>query len=96
MTWHVTSARAHAPCPPQVSDFNLSRNLESTKAASTVLLTNPRWLAPCVLSGLPGQLAADVWAFGTVRGARAPGPLGAARTLLPPARPPCTHLCLMR
>lgn len=25
------------------------------------------WLAPCVLSGLPGQLAADVWSFGTVR-----------------------------
>lgn len=40
--------------------------MDSSKAASTVLMTNPRWLAPCVLSGLPGQLAADVWAFGTV------------------------------
>ena len=25
-----------------------------------------RWLAPEVLDGAPGQLAADVWAFGTV------------------------------
>lgn len=41
--------------------------MDSSRAASTVLMTNPRWLAPCVLSGLPGQLAADVWAFGTVR-----------------------------
>ncbi|KAL4452433.1 hypothetical protein ABPG75_008095 [Micractinium tetrahymenae] len=50
----------------KVSDFNLSRPMDAAKAASTVLMTNPRWLAPCVLSGLPGQLAADVWAFGTV------------------------------
>ena len=28
-----------------------------------------RWLAPEVLSGHPGQLPADVWAFGTVRAA---------------------------
>ncbi len=48
------------------ADFNLSRPVDASKAASTVLMTNPRWLAPCVLSGLPGQLAADVWAFGTV------------------------------
>lgn len=25
-----------------------------------------RWLAPEVLSGEPGQLSADVWAYGTV------------------------------
>ncbi|KAI7846195.1 hypothetical protein COHA_000265 [Chlorella ohadii] len=54
-SWHV-----------KVSDFGLSRAVDASKAASTVLVTNPRWLAPCVLSGLPGQLAADVWAFGTV------------------------------
>jgi hypothetical protein len=50
----------------KVSDFGLSRAVDASKAASTVLVTNPRWLAPCVLSGLPGQLAADVWAFGTI------------------------------
>ena len=53
--WHV-----------KVADFNLSRALESNLSASTLFITNPRWLSPEVLSGHPGQLAADVWAFGTV------------------------------
>lgn len=55
-----------APSLPQVADFNLSRTVESNSTASTIVMTNPRWLAPEVLSGKPGQLSADVWAFGTV------------------------------
>jgi serine/threonine protein kinase len=50
----------------QVADFSLSRALEMGAPAYTVVSTNPRWLAPEVLSGQPGQLPADVWAFGTV------------------------------
>lgn len=53
--WHV-----------KVADFSLSRALEMGAPAYTVVSTNPRWLAPEVLSGQPGQLPADVWAFGTV------------------------------
>ncbi|KAL4458769.1 hypothetical protein ABPG75_013634 [Micractinium tetrahymenae] len=50
----------------KVADFSLSRALEIGSTAYTVVSTNPRWLAPEVLSGHPGQLPADVWAFGTV------------------------------
>lgn len=50
----------------KVADFSLSRALEIGSTAYTVVSTNPRWLAPEVLSGNPGQLPADVWAFGTV------------------------------
>ena len=46
-------------------------------APHTALCGDPlphcRWLAPEVLSGHPGQLPADVWAFGTVRAARGSG-----------------------
>ena len=49
-----------------MADFSLSRALERGAPAYTVVSTNPRWLAPEVLSGQPGQLPADVWAFGTV------------------------------
>ena len=52
--------------PLQVADFNLSRAIEASAIASTLFITNPRWLAPEVLAGNPGQLPADVWAFGTV------------------------------
>ncbi|KAL4426099.1 hypothetical protein ABPG77_002685 [Micractinium sp. CCAP 211/92] len=55
LQWHV-----------RVADFNLSRETGSEHASSVVAITNPRWLAPEVLSGQPGQLPADVWAFGTV------------------------------
>ncbi|EFN53383.1 hypothetical protein CHLNCDRAFT_25821 [Chlorella variabilis] len=53
--WHV-----------KVADFSLSRTLELGATSFTVVQTNPRWLAPEVLDGMPGQLPADVWAFGTV------------------------------
>ena len=49
-----------------MADFNLSRAIEASAIASTLFITNPRWLAPEVLAGNPGQLPADVWAFGTV------------------------------
>ena len=68
------SLRLTLPSPPtplralccQVADVSLSRALEMGSPAYTVVSTNPRWLAPEVLSGQPGQLPADVWAFGTV------------------------------
>eukprot|EP00887_Chlorella_sp_A99_P007446 scaffold2.g7446.t1 len=54
------------PCVIMVADFNLSRSIEAGVAVSTLCVTNPRWLAPCILAGGHGGLAADVWAFGTV------------------------------
>ncbi|GAB4815800.1 hypothetical protein N2152v2_002846 [Parachlorella kessleri] len=53
--WHV-----------KVADFNLSRPMEVKAATSTLVITNPRWLAPEVLQGGQANLASDVWAFGTV------------------------------
>ena len=50
----------------KVCDFNLSKLMEENSVMSSMAATNPRWLAPEVLSGQPGQLPADVWAFGTV------------------------------
>lgn len=50
----------------KVADFSFSRTLQENARASSVVMTNPRWLAPEVLNGQPGQLSADVWAFGTV------------------------------
>ncbi|GAB4815801.1 hypothetical protein N2152v2_002847 [Parachlorella kessleri] len=53
--WHV-----------KVTDFNLSKPVETQDATSTLVITNPRWLAPEVLQGGQANLASDVWAFGTV------------------------------
>lgn len=53
--WHV-----------KVADFNLSRETGLESGSSIVAITNPRWLSPEVLSGQPGRLPGDVWAFGTV------------------------------
>eukprot|EP00887_Chlorella_sp_A99_P000723 scaffold5.g723.t1 len=50
----------------KVADFNMSRNLETVAVASTLCITNPRWLSPEVLSGRRADLASDVWSFGTV------------------------------
>jgi hypothetical protein len=41
-----------------VADFNLSRSIDVNTTASTVVMTNPRWLAPEVVAGAPGQLPA--------------------------------------
>ena len=48
--WHI-----------KVADFNLSRPMEAGVTVSTLAVTNPRWLAPCILAGEHGGLAADVW-----------------------------------
>ena len=51
----------------QVCDFNLSRVVEETVGAMTSLsATNPKWLAPEVLSGRPCTTASDVYAFGII------------------------------
>lgn len=50
-----------------MADFNLSRGADS-QGLSTVVVQNPRWLAPERLAGGAGGLSSDVWAFGTVRG----------------------------
>jgi serine/threonine protein kinase len=42
----------------KVADFNLSRSIDVNTTASTVVMTNPRWLAPEVVAGAPGQLPA--------------------------------------
>jgi hypothetical protein len=53
--WHV-----------KVSDFNLSRAAQQDSRVSSLIITNPRWLAPEALRGeLPG-LPADVWSLGVV------------------------------
>ncbi|PRW59651.1 nitrilase 2 isoform A [Chlorella sorokiniana] len=49
----------------KVADFNLSRGADS-QGMSTVVVQNPRWLAPERLAGGGGGLPSDVWAFGTV------------------------------
>lgn len=51
--------------PSQVADFNLSRALEEG-GMSSVVIQNPRWLAPERLEGGAGGLSSDVWSFGTV------------------------------
>lgn len=63
----LTPANA-LPCfkNKQVADFNLSR-ADDAQGLSTVVVQNPRWLAPERLAGGAGGLPADVWAFGTVR-----------------------------
>lgn len=53
--WHV-----------KVSDFNLSRAMESNAVVSSLQITNPRWLAPEVLKGGQAGMAADVYSFGVV------------------------------
>lgn len=51
----------------QVCDFNLSRVVEETVGAMTSLsATNPKWLAPEILSGRPCTTASDVYAFGII------------------------------
>jgi serine/threonine protein kinase len=50
----------------KVADFNLSKIMEDSAAASGVGATNPRWLAPEVLAGKPTAPANDVFSFGVV------------------------------
>ncbi|GAB4821932.1 hypothetical protein N2152v2_008978 [Parachlorella kessleri] len=53
--WHV-----------RVSDFNLSKILESTAVLSSAQATNPRWLAPEVLKAQPATQHSDVYSFGVI------------------------------
>ena len=50
----------------QVCDFNLSRVMEESVVLSSMVASNPRWLAPEILSGLPYTVAADVYSFGII------------------------------
>jgi serine/threonine protein kinase len=50
----------------RVCDFNLSRVLEDSAVLSSVAATNPRWLAPEILSGKGYTFASDVYSFGWV------------------------------
>ncbi|KAK9834224.1 hypothetical protein WJX84_003009, partial [Apatococcus fuscideae] len=50
----------------KVADFNLSRFMNSSDVVSSVAATNPRWLAPEVLSGDDYGTAADVYSFGII------------------------------
>jgi serine/threonine protein kinase len=49
-----------------VCDFNLSRVLEEAVVLSSVAATNPRWLAPEILSGKGYTFASDVYSFGII------------------------------
>lgn len=48
----------------RVCDFNLSRVMEDQAVLSSVAATNPRWLAPEILSGKGYTFSSDVYAFG--------------------------------
>ncbi|GAB4815428.1 hypothetical protein N2152v2_002474, partial [Parachlorella kessleri] len=50
----------------KVSDFNLSRIVEDSLVASSMAASNPRWLAPEVLTGKGATFASDVFSFGVV------------------------------
>jgi serine/threonine protein kinase len=50
----------------QVADFNLSKVMEGSVASTVGGASNPRWMAPELLSGAQGTPAADVFAFGVV------------------------------
>ncbi|KAL4452237.1 hypothetical protein ABPG75_007899 [Micractinium tetrahymenae] len=48
----------------RVCDFNLSRVMEDSAVLSSVAATNPRWLAPEILSGKGYTKVSDVYSFG--------------------------------
>lgn len=48
----------------RVCDFNLSRVMEDSAVLSSVAATNPRWLAPEILSGKGYTKGSDVYSFG--------------------------------
>lgn len=50
----------------KVCDFNLSRVMEETAVLSSVAASNPRWLAPEILSGRGYTCASDVYSFGLI------------------------------
>ena len=50
----------------QVCDFNLSRVLEESAILSSMAASNPRWLAPEILSGRGYTFSSDVFSFGVI------------------------------
>jgi serine/threonine protein kinase len=50
----------------KVCDFNLSRVMEESVVLSSMAASNPRWLAPEILSGRGYTFAADVYSFGII------------------------------
>ena len=50
----------------KVSDFNLSKLMEEGSVMSSMAATNPRWLAPEILTGNNATFASDVYSFAIV------------------------------
>jgi serine/threonine protein kinase len=50
----------------KICDFNMSRIMEESGQGSSLAGTNPRWLAPELLSGEHATIYSDVFAFGVV------------------------------
>lgn len=50
----------------KVSDFNLSKLLEEGSVMSSMAATNPRWLAPEILTGNDATFSSDVYSFAIV------------------------------
>ena len=50
----------------QVCDFNLSRVMEESAILSSMAASNPRWLAPEILSGRGYTFSSDVYSFGVI------------------------------
>lgn len=63
---HPTGCLLHPLLSTQVRvcDFNLSRAMEDNAVLSSMAATNPRWLAPEILSGKGYTFASDVYSFG--------------------------------
>ena len=47
-------------------DFNLSRVMEESAILSSMAASNPRWLAPEILSGRGYTFSSDVYSFGVI------------------------------
>ncbi|KAK9830425.1 hypothetical protein WJX72_011709 [[Myrmecia] bisecta] len=50
----------------KVCDFNLSRVMEEAVVLSSMAASNPRWLAPEILSGRGYTFSSDVYSFGII------------------------------
>lgn len=50
----------------KLSDFNLSKYVDTAVSSTSLKADNPRWLAPEILEGQPPSLGSDIYAFGIV------------------------------
>lgn len=68
----------------KVCDFNLSRFMEEQCVLSSLAATNPRWLAPEILSGQGYTFSSDVYSFGIILcvGIGCRGGVGGCRAVL--------------